>query len=58
MSEPTSFIDFQLLLIEMERDRDKWKDLADRFALAVEQGKPVNMRYVLWLYNKVADRGD
>lgn len=37
MSEPTSFIDFQLLLIEMERDRDRWRKVAE--ALAADLGK-------------------
>lgn len=35
MSEPVSFIEFQLLLIEMERERDKWKKLAEQLIEAI-----------------------
>lgn len=35
MSEPVSFIEFQLLLIEMERERDRWKKLAEELAEAI-----------------------
>jgi hypothetical protein len=38
--EPTSFIDFQMLLIEMERDRDKWKIMYEQLlSTFMNQGK-------------------
>lgn len=60
MSEPVSFIDFQLLLIELERDRDKWKEIAERFAVAVDQAGPskqtCKQKFALWAYKKAANR--
>jgi hypothetical protein len=35
MGNSVSFIEFQLMLIDMERDRDKWKKLAEDLAEAI-----------------------
>lgn len=62
MNEPTSFIDFQLLLIEMERDRDKWKEIADRLAISINHAGPsmqtCKQKFALWAWRKVAGRED
>lgn len=55
--EPTSFIDFQMLLIEMERDRDKWKIMYEQLlSTFMNQGKKQEPTESL-IHNEMYPRG-